>query len=796
MLVNTNWLAEYIEEPFTEHDLLKALASTPLEIEAYHPLSDALRDIVVGFIRDKSPIPDVDGMYVCKAEIGSSQTLQVVCASEHPIEVGWGVPIARGGMKLPTGIEIKHGKFHGVYSEGMICLDSELGMLARGSGLQVFHDETEMGRPLVELIAINDSILDLKAPANRPDLLSLIGIAREVAAILGLTLKLPSTGVNEVETTTAQQVSVDIVERSLCPRYMCRLVRNVTIGKSPAWLSSRLRSAGSNPINNVVDVTNFVMREFGQPLHAFDFNTLGGPKIVVRKMAPSESIQLIDGTVVPGDTQPLVIADVDRPVALAGIMGGKDTQINPHTTNVLLEAAYFDPVELKRSLEQLRLDSTDASYRFSRGVDPNMMLELSLERAASLLIELAGGEVQRGAVDSYPVKFDPPRYRLSSSRVSSYLGKPVEASTIQESLNRLGMRCSDELEVEVPTWRADANDAVVLIEDVARLIGYDQIDLRTPSGALTVGQRNSLDGLRRKAAVFLANSSFLECRNITLESEELVAQFGDRAANPIRLINSLKEDMSVLRRSLLPGLLDTVARNGRRESMDFRYFEIDRTFVNGGDEPIETWNVAAVMGGAVRDLDWSAKKARFDFFQAKGVLEDLLETVGITGTVFRPTEFRGFAKDEVALVSHGAAVLGVVGAIDNSVLLSRKIHEPIYGFELNLNQIFNSATLTQSFKPVPRTPAIVRDLALVVESSVPFEKIERTIREQSGELLEEIRCTDVYEGKPIKEGERSISIRLRFRDPQRTLTNEEVSNIVEHIVQKLAQEYGSKLRDF
>lgn len=794
MLVNTNWLAEYIEEPFAEQELLKALASTPLEIEAYHPLSHALRDIVVGFIREKSPLPGLEGMYVCKAEIGRSKTLQVVCASEHPIEVGWGVPIARGGTRLPTGVQIKNERFHGVYSEGMICLDSELGMLARGSGLQVFHDEAEIGRPLVELIAINDSILDLKAPANRPDLLSLIGIAREVAAILGVTLKLPSTRVSEEETTISQQVSVDIVERALCPRYMCRLIRNVTISKSPAWLSSRLRSSGSNPINNVVDVTNFVMREWGQPLHAFDFNTLGGAKIVVRKMMPSESIELIDGTLVSGEKQPLVIADANRPIALAGIMGGKDTQITAHTTAVLLEAAYFDPVEIKRSLERLRIDSTDASYRFARGVDPNVMLELSLERAASLLTEFAVGAVQREALDTYPVKFDSHRYQLSSSRVSSYLGKKVAALTIQQSLNGLGMRCSEDLEVEVPTWRVDVNDPVVLIEDVARLIGYDQIDLRTPTGALTVGQRNSLDLFRRQAAVFLSNSGFLECRNLTLESEELVSQFGDEAEKPIRLINSLKEDMSVLRRSLLPGLLETVARNARRESMDFRYFEVDRTFVSAGDEPIETWNIAAIMGGAVRDLDWSSGKGRFDFFQAKGILEGLLESAGITGAVFRPTEFRGFEKDEVALVSHGLADLGVVGAIDNSVLWRRKIQEPIYGFELNLNQVFNSSTLTQSFKALPRTPAIVRDLALVVESSVAFARIERTIREESGELLEEMRCTDVYEGKPIKEGKRSISIRLRFRDPQRTLTNEEVSTIIERIVRRLAQEYGSELR--
>jgi phenylalanyl-tRNA synthetase beta chain len=794
MLVNTTWLLEYLQPPCSEKDLLRALASTGLEIEAYHSLAQELESIAVGFIREKSPLPGSNGMYLCRAEIQSGEMLQVVCASEHPVEVGWGVPIARGGTKLPTGIQIKNERFHGVSSEGMICLDSELGILARGSGLQVFHDESAMGRRLVDLIEIPDSILDLKAPPNRPDLLSLIGIAREVAAILGLSLKLPVTSIKEGDATTAQQVRIEIEDGSLCRRYMCRLIMGVSISKSPAWLSSRIRSAGSNPINNVVDITNFVMREWGQPLHAFDFHTLRGARIITRRMLPTERLELLNGTVISGETQPLVIADAERPIALAGIMGGKETQINDGTQDVLLEAAYFDPIQIKKALAALPVESTDASYRFERGMDPNLTLERALDRAAALIAEVAGGTVAKDPVDVYVNRMEPRQFQLTSRRVSSYLGKLVDESTIQDCLQRLEMKCSTDLLVEVPTWRVDVNDPVALIEDVARLTGYDQIPLASPLGALTAGKRNSLDALRRRVTLFLANTGFLESRNLTLESPELVSQFSPETKDNITLVNSMKEDMSVLRKSLLPGLLETVARNARREAENFRYFELDRTFYLADGEPVETWVVAAVAGGLTRDIDWSSN-TKISFFHMKGIAESLLEATGISSITFRPAKRTGFMEGHTAEVLHGDKLLGVVGAIDRALLSSRKIKTSIYGFEFNLQNMLEVASGVQTFKGLPRTPAVVRDIAVVLDSSIMYADLDNRIREVGGGLLEQVQCIDVYEGEPIQDGKRSISFRLRFRDPQRTLSTEEVSETVERIVGALKEEYDAKLRE-
>lgn len=918
MLVNTSWLLEYLEPACSESDLLKAFLHMGLEVEAAHPLARELEGIIIGFIRDKAPLPGTDGMYICRAEVEPGQTLQVVCASEHPIEIGWGVPIARGGTKLPTGIPVKSGRFHGVLSEGMICLDSELGILARGSGLQVFQDEAVIGRRLVDIIDLPGSILDLKPTANRPDWLSLVGIAREVAAVLGLSLKLPAPTVEEADPPAAGLVGVEIEEPSLCRRYMCRLIRGVKVAKSPAWLSSRLRSVGNSSINNVVDVTNFVMRELGQPLHAFDFNTLAGGRIVVRKMRASESMELIDGTWLggsamlrPGDlkdpaglaaklrnapdpvshyireqfstetrelleksddstqppetlrdalvdelnrllkgaglfdenrfaqlaltaktrglleqsqpgadptrlnrllleeaypreiekgvivteeTRPLVIADAERAVALAGIMGGKDTQINDETVDVLLEAAYFDPAQIKKSLRELGLNPTDASYRFERGMDPNETIELALDRAAALIVQVAGGSVARGPLDAYVNKLEPKTFHLTAERVSSYLGINVADSAIRDSLRRIGMKCSDDLTVEVPTRRVDVNDPVVLIEDVARLAGYDQIPLTGPVGRLTAGKRNPLDALRRRVTLLLSGVGFLESRNLSLESSELVLEFSSGVEDAVTLINS-KEEMSLLRKSLLPGLLETVSRNARRDAENFRYFELDRTFRQASGETNESWNVAAVAGGLTRDVDWSSAKTKINFFHLKGVAESLLEMAGVAGVTFRPASRPGFMEGQVAEILVGGDLLGVIGAISKELLASHKVKESVYAFEINLQSVLAAAAGARSFSDIPRMPAVVRDIAVVLDTSIPYAEVEKRIREVGGGLLENVRCTDIYEGKHIEKGQRSISARLRFRDPQRTLSADEVSLAVDRIVEALAQEYGAKLRE-
>lgn len=792
MLVNTSWLLEYLEPACSVDELVKAMPNSGLEVEEFHPLTEALGGIRIGFIRDKSPLPGAEGMFVCQVEVAEGKTVQIVCASEHPIEVGWGVPVALAETKLPTGIPIKHERFHGALSEGMICLDGELGLVARGSGLQVFDDGAALGRRLVDLVDIRDVIIDLKVTPNRPFCLGLIGLARELAATLGLSVRIPAASLEESGPAIEGTVTVEIKERTLCPRYTCRLIRGVRVAKSPHWLRSRLLSTGSNPINNVVDVTNFVLREWGHPLHAFDHGKLAGSGIVVRKMSAAERIELLDGTNVSGEIEPLVIADLERAVALAGIMGGKDTGVTSDTVDVLLEAAYFDPVEVRRSSKALGI-VTDASYRFERGMDPNSTLMGALDRAAALIAEVSGGTVAKGIIDVYPSRIEPRKFHLTSARVSSYLGASVTDETVQKSLQKLGMKCSDELEVEVPTYRVDVNNPVVLIEDVARITGYDQIPLTPPVGRSTGGGRNLADALRRKVLLFLSSNGFLESRNVPMESPEQASQFNRGMKETIALANPMNVDMSVMKTSLLSGLLKTISRNARREAETFRYFEIDRVF-NKSDGSTGRWSIAAAAGGAIRDVDWAGDRAKFDFYYMKGLLENLLEMAGVMRVTFRPLDAPGFDPGQTAEVLTGDASLGVIGAIKKEILSEERIKEPIFAFELDVDRMLAASATAQKYEPFPRTPAVTRDLAVVVKSEIPYSRLEQSIKQTAGNYLENVRCVDVYEGKHVPAGYRSIAIRLRFRAAEKTLSSDEVSLVVDRVVAQLEQEFDARLR--
>jgi phenylalanyl-tRNA synthetase beta chain len=792
MLVNTSWLLEYLEPACSVDELIKAIPNSGLEVEEIHPLTEELSSIRIGFVREKTPLPDTEEMYLCRIEIEEGNTIQVICASEHPVEVGWGIPVALAGTKLPTGIPIKHERFHGALSEGMICLDSELGMVARGSGMQVFHDESAMGKRLVDLIEIPDVIVDLKVTLNRPYCLGLIGLAREIAATLNLSVQAPAATFEETGPPIEGIVSVEIKDEALCPRYTCRLIRGVRVAKSPHWLRSRLLSTGANPINNVVDVTNFVLREWGQPLHAFDHRKLAGSGIVVRKMIPSEQVELLDGTKVTGETQPLAIADLEQPVALAGVMGGKRTGVTSETVDVLLEAAYFDPVEIRRTSKALGI-STDASYRFERGMDPNDTLISALDRAASLIAELTGGKIAKGIIDVYPKKIEPKKFHLTSERVSSYLGTSIDDATVQMSLQRLGMRCTDELEVEVPTYRVDVNNQVVLIEDVARITGYDQIPIAPPVGRATDGKRNPADALRRKVMIFLSSNGFLESRNVPIEPPELANQFNRGAKENIVLANPMNVEMSVMRTSLLSGLVKTASRNARRDADTFRYFEIDTVF-NKADAATGRWSVAVVAGGPIRDIDWTGDQTRANFYNLKGVLENLLDMAGVTGVSFRPASAPGFDEGQTAEVTAGDASLGVIGAIKKEILSEERIKEPLFAFELDVEQLLQSSTTTRKYEPFPRTPAVTRDLAIVVKSEISFAQLEQAIRQTAGSELEQVRCVDVYEGKHVPTGFRSVAVRLRFRAPEKTLTSDEVSPVVDRVVARLEQEFDARLR--
>jgi phenylalanyl-tRNA synthetase beta chain len=815
MIVNTAWLLEYLEPKCSHADLLDAFPSLGLEVEQTHELRKELESVRIGFVRRKEPVAGAPGYHLCEIELERGRLIPVICASEHEIQEGWGVPVAPAGAVLATGRAIKAAPFHGVWSEGMICLDGELGMVARNSGMQHFTDESLLGVPLTTAVDIPEYLLELNVLPNRPDFLGLIGIAREVAALLRLELRYPVT-YSAAGASTSSSVAVDIREPELCPRYMCGLVRGVKVAPSPPWLKARLLLAGMRPINNVVDITNYVLYEWGQPLHAFDFQKITGSRIVVRRMAEGEALELLSGAVVgacgqtdgkPFSQPPLVIADAERPMALAGIMGGRFAETAEASTEVLVEAAHFDPVLVRQTVQQVDLGmesrGTAASYRFERGTDPNLMLEGALGRAVQLIAEVAGGIPEGPLLDQYPRPRDRRVFRVSPARTSSYLGMPVTAVTISDSLTRLSMECSgndQELRVTVPTWRADVNDPVVLIEDVARMVGYDQIPVAPQPSMPSVGLRAMTDQLRQVVSEHLVSAGFYECRNPSLESPKMSGWLGD-GSDSITLSNWATREMSVLRRTLLAGLAATVQTNVRRGAQSVWFFEVDRLFGRDGSE-LETtgamtgrWHVSGIAGGQLQRSNWRADLTQVDFFTLKGTVEDLLERIGARDVMFQQSDRHPFVAGTAAEIALGnKRSIGFIGEIDPKLVDFERVPFRVFAFELDLESLEDSFRTLPIYHQLLRQPAVMRDLAVVVRVAVSYVDLVDIILSTAGARLELIRLVDQYQGPQVPPGHQSLAFHMLFRDANRTLTAEEAADTMDRIVTVLKDRFGAELR--
>jgi phenylalanyl-tRNA synthetase beta chain len=792
MIVNTAWLLDYLSPKVPLKDLLPALPRVGLDVEATHLLERDLTPIRIGFVRSKRPLEGVADRYVLEVEVGTGDVREIICADAHPIEVGWGVPVALAGTDLPTGASIYEETFHGVLSQGMICLDGELGLVARGTGLQVFHDEALLGRSLTEATKIDEALVHVKVYPNRPDCLGLVGIAREVAAMLDLKLVLPETA--SAVAASKAQVPVEILAPSLCTRYTCQVVNGVKVAKSPAWMASRLQATGSRPISNVVDITNLVLQEWGHPLHAFDLHRVR-EKVVVRRFEKGESLRLLDGRTIEGagEDSPLAIADAHGPMALAGIMGGEMSGISESTADVLLEAAHFEPTGIRLSSRRLGV-SSDSSYRFERGMDPNETLEAARERASSLLFSVAGATTAGPVTDAYPTKLKHTLFAMPSERVSSYLGVRVTKAQVTSSLTKLGYTCSEDLKrIEVPTRRVDVNDPVVLIEDIARVLGYETITPSPTAETPTAGATTTLDQARQIARGTLVGNGFLEVRGVPLEPLDGENQFSLLQGSSITIQNPLNADLARVRRSLVPFLVKTAVYNASRRVTNFRYFEIDKIFSRPGREPEEHWAVGMLMGGALNDADWSTRR-EIDFFDLKGVVEMVLEALRAAKATFVPTDVAGYAPGTAAHISVNGEGVGVIGQVTPQTLAEQRINQPVFAAELFIGKLSNALKTASTFKPLPRYPAVFRDLSFVVGKDAPYSAIERTIRNSGGPQLESVECIDVFSGKAMGKDKRSIAVSMVFRAPDRTLASEDVNSSIEQIVKQLTAEFGAELR--
>ena len=792
MIVNTRWLLDYLSPRVPLADLLTALPRVGLDVESTHVLAHDLAPVRIGFIRVKQPLEGAGDKFACQVEVAPGDVRSIVAASAHPLEVGWGVPVALAGTDLPTGDSIHEEHFHGVLSQGMICLDGEMGMIATGSGLQVFHDESLLGKSLPEVVPIDEALVHMKVYPNRPDCLGLVGIARELAALLGLQLVLPEAP--QPASFSDAAMPVKILDRALCTRYTCQVISGVSVGKSSAWLASRLLATGSRPINNVVDITNFVMKEWGQPLHAFDLQNVR-ERVVVRRFKKGESLRLLDGRTVDGAEElPLAIADAKSPMALAGIMGGELSGISEATVDVLLEAAHFEPTNIRMTSRRLGV-SSDSSYRFERGLDPNETLEAARNRATALLFSHAGAQSAGPVTDVYPKRLKRAMFSLPAERVSSYLGIPVTREQVQTSLTKLGYECSENLKrIHVPTRRVDATDPVVLIEDVARVIGYEAITAAPSAETPTAGATTALDAARQTVRGILTGQGFLELRGVPLEPLEGAAQFSQIEGDSIALQNPLNSDLARLRRSLVPYLVKTAALNARRRVTTFRYFEIGKIFARPASEPVEHWSLGILLGGAAHDADWSTRRAT-DYFDLKGAVESVLESLRGPRASFEVTAaVEGYVPGTAARVVMNGEPVGAIGQVAPELLAAHRIQTAVFAAELFLGKLVAARNPTAVYEPLPRFPGVYRDLSFVIGKDVPYAAVEQAIRASGGAYLESVECIDVFAGKGIDQSSRSMAVSMAFRAPDRTLSSEEVAASVEQVIARLAQTLGGELR--
>lgn len=803
MLVSMKWLREFVDVDVPVEELVERLDMTGTVVEGVRTVGDALAGIVVGRVLEKEAHPEADRLWVTRVDVGAEEPLQIVCGAQN-FEAGDKVPVALVGAVLPSGAVIKRAKLRGVASEGMNCSAAELGVGADESGLLILPEDAPVGIPFSEYRGVADTVLELEVTPNRPDCLSMVGVGREVGAVLDVPSRRPEPDVVEAGSRIHERVSVRIDDEELCPRYTARLITGVTIGPSPEWLAERVTAAGARPINNVVDVTNYVMFEMGQPLHAFDADTLavedGRSSIIVRRATAGERLVTLDGQERLLDAETLVIADPSGAVALAGVMGGEETEVAESTVNVLLEAAAFKPESIGRTSRALGLIS-EASLRFERGVDPNGCVEAA-DRAAALLADIAGGEVVGGVVDVYPLPPEPRTLQLRVSRVNAVLGTDIDAGTVGAVLRRLDVAVEgdgDVLAVSVPSFRPDLEREIDLVEEVVRVWGMERVPATLPGGRERVGALSAEQRWRARIERTMRAAGLNETMTYSFIDPADIDRFGWRLGPDetlVELLNPMSLEQSVMRFSLAPGLVRSVSYNQRRGVADVHLYELGNVFVTaeGRKLPKERGMLAGALAGSWARPGWNDPAPPLDFFDGKGVLGSLMEELGIDRWSTRAAERAWLQPGRSADVVVGGDVVGWLGEVHPRVLSAFEAVGPVTLFEVALKPLMRAAVAVKAYTDVPRYPAVMLDIALVVPSEESSARVERAIRSAGGKLLESVRLFDVYTGEGVPEGKKSLAYSLSYRASDRTLTDDEVAAVHDKLVRKVAAAVGGELR--
>lgn len=809
MKFTRSWLNQFTStQGLPSSEIADKLTMLGLEVDSIEELFEELEQITTARITDIHKHPDADKLTICTVDTGD-QSIQVVCGAPN-VRVGMLTALAQPGTKLPDGTKIKKAKVRGVVSFGMLCSAQELQINNDHSGILDLDETIATGIPLTEALGIRDTVIEVDLTPNRPDCASVRGIAREVCGFTGNRL-LPLT--NNVTRLTGENINYSVIIQNpeLCPRYTARKLSHVTIGPSPVWMQQRLAAVGMRPINNIVDITNYVMLESGQPLHAFDFDTLIAGKIIVRKPKEHErELITLDGNVRQLESDMLLICDDSRPIAVAGVMGGLETEITEKTTTILLESACFDPVSIRRTARKLGIPS-EASYRFERGVDPNLAIS-ALERAVNLIVEITGAYAETDGIDVYPGEKPPLQLILRTERVNSSLGLALTSDEIAQYLQRIEFTVTsiheNVLHVTVPSFRIDIEREIDLIEEVARLVGYDNIPTTLPSIRMDYPQRDELRSLRQEVVQILTAQGFFEAINYSFVAENHLEHCRLADSDPrrkvTRLLNPLSEEQAIMRSMLLPGVLENVKRNINFQQQDIRLFEVGKVFLqpNQGSLPDEHVQLCVVVSGHrypdAAPLYYANLQA--DFFVIKGVAVNLFKVLGLDDAsliVPQPFSVQPYCDPvcSAAVMINDNEMIGSLGAVHPETLRRFGIKQQVYYFEVDLQRLLTLDRKVKRFTSLPKFPAVKRDISLTVPDSIPAHDLLKSIQIDKQKYLESADIFDVYRGKPIPTGCKSVALTLTYRSTVATLDDQTVDNIHKKIVNSLMANFNAHYRE-
>ena len=801
MRVPYTWLKDFIDLELTAEELADKLTYSGIEVEEVTSLKPQFSGVVVVELVSITRHPEADKLFVTEVYDGSQQ--YTVVAGINNVVPGDKIPLAKPGAVLPGDVKIKRAKLRGVESHGMLCAADELGLALNPgfNGILVLDQETPLGQPLEEALNLNDPVLILGLTPNRADCLGLLGVAHEVAALTGKAVQIPDTALR-MEKASLPIPKISLRDVELCARYAGLVMRDIRIGHSPIWLQVRLLQVGVRPISNIVDVTNYVMWEWGQPLHAFDYHTLAEHAIVVRPACVGESIVTLDKTTRNLSEDMLVIADAERPVAVAGVMGGLKTEVSSETNTVFLESAHFNPVSIRHTGRSLGLYS-EAQQRFEKGVDVNGCAQ-ALRRAARLIEFLGAGRVDGDVVDEYVAPRYPRQIRLRPDRARKLIGLEISQLEMFTIFSRQGFTVEEgtQLHVTVPTRRSDLQLEVDLIEEVARINGYDKIATTLPFGAITQGRLTLRQQALGKARNIMVACGLAEVINYSFVSPQMTGKLRVPAdhllAKTVAISNPLSEEQSVMRTMLLGGMLTTISYNRNRNQHDVKLFELGAIYLPHElpliQLPAERTVLSVAITGSFPNEHWRHKSRLVDFFDAKGIVETLFSRLGVTGSSYLEAELPWCQPGQTATIMVSGENVGWLGRVHPDVLDAYDLEKPVFVAELDMEKILPLVNLIAEYAPLPRYPAMLRDIAVVVPETVNTVEVVALIREAGGPLVEDVSLFDLYHGPQIPAGSRSLAFAVTYRDPARTLSDEVVAKLHQNIQTALAAHFGASLR--